>query len=348
MFQDLMIDDLLTKREKKQLVLVDVRSPSEYMDSTIPGSINIPIFDDREREEIGTIYKQIGVSEAKERGLEIVSAKLPSFIKEFQTIPGDKAVFCWRGGMRSRTSATVLDLMGIKAFRLSGGFRAYRKWVVSQLEDFQIQSEAYVLNGYTGTGKTLLLHQLKKEGYSVIDLEGLAGHRGSIFGQIGTRPNNQKMFEALLFEELTQMKDSPFILFEAESRRIGKVVLPDFVDQKKLSGKQIFIDMPLEERVKHILDDYQPWLHQEESIKAFKKIERRIHTPIAAEIGSSLERGDFETAVALLLKHYYDPRYDFSKGNYPKENIKTIKAKNAEEALLALKKFLPDTARTVK
>ncbi|MBM7691342.1 tRNA 2-selenouridine synthase [Peribacillus deserti] len=347
MFQDLHVDDIIALKDKRQLILVDVRSPSEYRESTIPGSINIPLFDDNERKEIGTIYKQIGVSEAKERGLEIVSAKLPAFIKQFSLLEGDKAVFCWRGGMRSKTSATVLDLMGLRTYRIQGGFRSYRKWVLNSLENLEIRPEAYVLNGYTGTGKTKILHQLKNEGYSFIDLEGLAGHRGSIFGQIGLEPKNQKMFDALLVEEVSSMQNSPFVLLEAESRRIGKVFLPDFVFNKKEQGRQIFIDMPVEERVKHILEDYEPWNHQEESIQAFQKIKKRIHTPIAAQIEKDLESGDFESAIALLLINYYDPRYDFTKEHYPKENIQTIKAENADQALEALKEILPPLNHSV-
>ncbi|MDY0395232.1 rhodanese-like domain-containing protein [Virgibacillus halophilus] len=133
MFQDIQLDDLL-EQQKNGHTLVDVRSPGEFAESTIPGSINIPVFDDEERAEVGTLYKQAGQKAAKERGLEIFSAKLPQFIAEFKKISTPMSVFCWRGGMRSKTAATVLDLMGIHANRLSGGIRSYRQWVVSELE----------------------------------------------------------------------------------------------------------------------------------------------------------------------------------------------------------------------
>ncbi|WP_026695759.1 tRNA 2-selenouridine(34) synthase MnmH [Peribacillus kribbensis] len=341
MFQDITVEDFIEFKEKKGFITVDVRSPSEYKDSTIPGSINIPLFDDKERAEIGTIYKQVGVKEAKERGLEIVSAKLPEFIKQFNETKAPKAVFCWRGGMRSRTSATLLDLMGIKTFRIAGGFKEYRKWVVERLENFDLKPEVYVLNGYTGTGKTLMLKKLAEEGYGIVDLEALAGHRGSIFGQIGLEPANQKSFDSLLLNTLTELQDHPFIMFEAESSRIGKVVLPHFVIEKKEQGKQIFIDMPIEERVKHILEDYRPWEHQTESIEAFNKIKRRLHTPIAAEIEKDLEEGEFHSAVELLLIHYYDPRYAFAKEKYPQNKILTIKVQNVDEAVSRIKEILP-------
>jgi tRNA 2-selenouridine synthase len=130
MFQDLTLEELTSLRRKKDLVLIDVRSNSEFEESTIPGSLNIPLFNDAERAEIGTLYKQVSIQAAKERGLEIVSAKLPGFIKQFEQIPGKKAVFCWRGGMRSKTTATVLSLMGIHAYRLTGGYRAYRQSIL--------------------------------------------------------------------------------------------------------------------------------------------------------------------------------------------------------------------------
>lgn len=332
MFQDITINELLEAREQKDVVLVDVRSPSEFKDATIPGSINIPLFDDAERAEVGTIYKQKGNHAAKKRGVEIVSAKLPAFVEEFSRLEGQISVFCWRGGMRSKTSATVLDLMDIHTHRIEGGVRAYRKWVVDTLETIHVKAEAIVLNGYTGVGKTAILHKLEKLGYPVLDLEGIAGHRGSIFGQIGLEPNNQKKFEALLVEDLIRLKDAPFILFEAESKRIGKATLPQFMIDKKEQGIQLFIDMPVEERVRHILEDYSPWEHQAECIEAFRKIKLRLHTPIAAKIDDDLNAGDFSSAVRLLLEHYYDPRYQHTADQYPQNRMIRIKAETAEDA----------------
>ncbi|MFC3885103.1 tRNA 2-selenouridine(34) synthase MnmH [Bacillus songklensis] len=347
MFQDITIDKLLALQDQKELVLIDVRSPSEYKDATIPGSLNIPLFNDEERAEVGTIYKQVGVQAAKDRGLEIVSAKLPDFIKEFKQIDGQKAVFCWRGGMRSKTSATVLDLMGIHTYRLQGGVRAYRQWVVQTLEKLEFKPEAYVLNGYTGSGKTLLLRRLREEGYPVLDFEGMANHRGSIFGQIGLEPNNQKTFDSLLLQEVLRLQQAPFVLFEAESKRVGKAVLPEFIVEKKEQGTQLFIDIPVEERVKHILEDYRPWEHQEECIKAFRKIKSRIHTPIASKIDTDLQSGDFDSAVRLLLEYYYDPRYEYAAKQYPEERRLTIEVQNVDEAMQAIQDILPIPAKQI-
>ncbi|WP_127529452.1 tRNA 2-selenouridine(34) synthase MnmH [Paenibacillus kobensis] len=337
MFQDISLEELHALRNRHELTVIDVRSESEFADSTIPGSVNIPLFTDEERAEVGTLYKQTSIQAAKQRGLEIVSAKLPAFIRQFGEIKGKKAVFCWRGGMRSRTTATVLSLMDIHAYRLVGGFRTYRKWVIETLENCEMPQEAYVLHGHTGTGKTALLKKLSEAGQAVLDLEELAGHRGSIFGEAGLKPRNQKTFEALLLEELLRLKDQPFFFFEAESKRIGRVVLPEFLVKKKLEGTPVQLVLPLEARIQQILHDYEPAVYKEHYIKAFHQVKRRIHTPVAAEIESSLLEDQFENAIRLLLIHYYDPRYTYSEEQYETQSKEVrIEAPSVEEAFVQI------------
>ncbi len=325
------------------MTLIDVRSPAEYEESTIPGSLNIPLFDDGERAEIGTIYNRIGSQAAKERGLEIVSAKLPRFIRSFSQIEGNKTVFCWRGGMRSKTTATVLSLMDIHVSRLNGGYRAYRKWVVDTLESCVFPPAAYIIHGNTGTGKTLVLRALKERGHPVLDLEGMAGHRGSIFGEIGLKGNNQKTFDALLLEEVLGYMREPYVMLEAESKRIGKVIVPEFLMRKREDSVHIFLEMPIASRVRHILNDYHPWEHAEECLNAYRRIQSRIHTPIAAEIETSLKQGEFARAVELLLVYYYDPRYAYTTGQYGMEpgQMRSIRATTVEEAVAAVESMVP-------
>ena len=339
MFQDLTLDELSEMRQKKDLITIDVRSPSEFEDATIPGSMNIPLFNDEERAEIGTLYTQVNVQAAKERGLEIVSAKLPSFIKQFSQIPGNKVVFCWRGGMRSKTTATVLSLMGIHVYRLEGGFRAHRQGVVKALDELVITPSAIVLHGNTGSGKTAILHKLKDKGYPVLDLEAMAGHRGSVFGSIGLQAHNQKKFDALLIDELILTQHSPYVLFEAESKRIGKIVLPDPLIQKKEEGYQIWLEIPIGARVQHILNDYHPWEHYEECLNSFLLIKSRIHTPIAAEIEQCLKSEKFDRAIELLLIHYYDQRYAHSSASNL-ENRSVIKVDSVDEAVSEIEQLL--------
>lgn len=331
-FQDISMENLLELRKKDSVTVIDVRSPSEYKEATIPGSVNIPFFTDEERAEIGTIYKQVNKQSAKERGLEIMSNKLPTFVKEFAKIDGNKTVFCWRGGMRSRTSATVLDLMGVHVSRLTGGYRTYRNWVVAQLETYEMNQNVYVLNGKTGSGKTEILHRLSSDGFPVLDLEGYANHRGSIFGQVGLTPHNQKTFDALLLEDLLRLQDSPFVLFEGESKRIGKVLMPDFLVKKKEQGVQILLEIPIEVRVGQILEEYQPWLHRTECLEAFQKIQRRIHTPISKQIEDDLHAENYANAVHLLLEYYYDPLYSYSTDQYPEAEKITIQADTIDDA----------------
>lgn len=341
MFQDIRIEDMLIRKKNGDLVAVDVRSPSEYRDGTVPGSLNIPLFNDEERAEIGTLYTRVSVQAAKDRGLEIASAKLPALVKEFQSIPGEKGVFCWRGGMRSRTVATVLSLMGIRVYRLEGGYREYRRWTTARLEQLSHRSwPAYVLQGLTGTGKTTILQALQTEGYPVADLEGMAGHRGSIFGAVGLPANNQKTFDALLVERLEALQQSPWIVLEAESRKIGKIEVPEFVMRSKEEGKTILLELPLTERAKHIVEEYQPQIHGEQLLKAYRIIKERIHTPIAKDIELKLLSGRYEEAVMLLLEYYYDPLYRHSDSLY-KEDPVVVKAETVAEALERVREVLP-------
>lgn len=340
MFKDIAIEELL--HTSKTATLIDVRSPKEFADATIPGSVNIPVFTNEERAEVGTIYKQIGKQAAKERGLAIFSAKLPAFIASFQAIDTPMTVFCWRGGMRSKTAATVLDLMGVKATRLRDGVRSYREWVVNTLAKEDFKPELLVLNGYTGSGKTLMLTELKQRGYPVIDLEDMAGHRGSIFGQIGLTPSNQKSFDSQLVNKMIEYQDQPFVFLEGESKRIGKIMLPDFLFIKKEQSKQLFIHVPMEERVLHILDDYQPWKYPVKFSEAFQLIKKRIHTPVAKEIEDDLQAENYHHAVEQLLSYYYDPKYQYTETSYPDEQKQTIKAANVTEAVEKIEAFLAE------
>ncbi|NBJ70930.1 tRNA 2-selenouridine(34) synthase MnmH [Roseburia sp. 1XD42-34] len=329
-------------KEKKKLTLIDVRSPSEFNTATIPSSINIPFFNDEERAKVGTLHKQKSPKIAREQGLKIISAKLPDFVKSFSNIDGEKVVFCWRGGMRSKTTATVLDLMGIDVYRLDGGYRSYRNWVVNKLENLNWNAKALVLNGHTGSGKTTILRRLAKLNYPVLDLEGMANHRGSIFGQIGLQPHNQKTFDALLIEQIDRIKQAPFMLIEGESKRVGRVVLPNFLLTKKAEGTQFIIELPIEERTAEIIKEYEPWKHKDSCLEAFKRIKKRIHTPVAKQIEAELKTGQYEIAVMLLLKYYYDPLYDYTTKQIPDEKKIIIKAKDITEAYLLLREQIDE------
>ena len=340
MHRNITIEELLNLAKQNKITMIDVRSPSEFQNATIPGSINIPFFTDEERAEVGTLYKQVSPEAAQERGLEIVSTKLPAFVQSFKKIEGEKAVFCWRGGMRSKTTATVLELMKIHVLRLEGGFRSYRKWIVDRLDTMDFAPHAYIIDGNTGTGKTAILQGLQQEGFPVIDLEKLANHRGSIFGGIGLEPHNQKVFDALLVQRMEQLKNSSYVLFEGESRRVGKALLPPVIENLKDKGTHIFIKMPMEERIQTILDDYEPWEHQHECMEAFQRIKARIHTPIATEVEQALQNKDYSLVVQRLLEYYYDPRYQHAAEQYPEAQKIIITVQSIEEAKEKIKQIV--------
>lgn len=222
--------------EQWHAVPVDVRSPIEYEESHIPGAVNIPLFTNEERIEIGTLYKQKGNMAARWRAMEIVAPKIPAIleaIKDVQESVGRTIIYCARGGMRSGAVAVFLELAGLEAIRLAGGYKAYRQFILERLPSL-IPNQAIVLHGMTGTGKTELLQKLKKKGYPVLDLEEMAGHRGSLFGEMGIEKegNNQKTFDSLLYEGLKEIKGSAFFIIEAESQRIGKARQPEKLYQK--------------------------------------------------------------------------------------------------------------------
>ncbi|MDM7266187.1 MAG: tRNA 2-selenouridine(34) synthase MnmH [Aquificaceae bacterium] len=247
---DIKPEDIYTLEER---ILVDIRSPSEYEEFHIPGAINIPIFEDEEKRLIGLVYRSEGVEKAKELGYEIAWKKLQSLLERFKKLKRDYknvVVYCWRGGLRSQELCRVLRSMGIEVLRLEGGYRAYREFILRDMERLLEGKTFLVLTGKTGVGKTRLLRRLKEEGYPVIDLEALAQHRGSVFGRVGIKKRiSQKMFDALLYEELKRI-NSDLLIVEDESRVIGNIHIPDSLWNKKEQGFFLEIETSLERRLK--------------------------------------------------------------------------------------------------
>ncbi|OEF99270.1 tRNA 2-selenouridine(34) synthase MnmH [Vulcanibacillus modesticaldus] len=307
-------------QKKDHFLIIDVRSPSEFLDATIPGAINIPLFDDQERAIVGTAYKEQGPDKAKEIGLQIVSPKIPQLIHKIKAaLAGNKIplFFCWRGGMRSKTMATLYDLMFQDAYRLEGGYRAYREYILKQIDEFEIKIPTFVLHGMTGVGKTSILHKLEQMGVTVVDLEGLAGHRGSIFGGIGNvNPVNQKTFDSKIYEIFKQIKKARAIVIEAESKRIGKILVPDNILKAKENGYHILINADINVRIERIIEEYNPEKNKDSISEAITKILKRIPTEHRESITSALERDDFYTIVDIMLNYYYDPRYRHSTTQY--------------------------------
>ncbi|MCM3717052.1 tRNA 2-selenouridine(34) synthase MnmH [Fictibacillus phosphorivorans] len=303
-------------------LLFDVRSPKEYDEYHIPGAKCLSIFSNDERAEIGTIYKQKSKEQAVERGLEIVAPKLPNFYKtiknEMAKYPEKQVViYCARGGMRSKSLVQTMSMLGIDCLQLEGGIRSYRKQIERTLNEYsQKAHEIIVLEGYTGTMKTKFLEKLQEEGYPVINLEKMAGHKGSIFGRIGEEPASQKKFESRLYERLNELKKAPILIIESESKRIGRVIVPDFLLEGKYSGTRIHINIPFGMRVQYICEVYDPQLHKKEIEEAVLKLTNRIPSSIMSEIKEALLKQDYEKVVSFLLENYYDPKYEYAEQKY--------------------------------
>lgn len=307
------LDQALSFRDRGA-VLIDVRTPAEYAEATIPGAINIPIFSNEERAEIGTIYKQTGKQEARSRGIEIVSPRIPEYIQQVRSVAEDSdlpvVVFCWRGGERSRAMATFFDLAGIPARQLVGGHKRFRKHVLNYFEGVE-WGRLLVLRGLTGVGKTVILQRLADDGYPVIDLERLASHRGSAFGSLGLpQQPGQKMFEALLWDQLREIPPEGYALVEGESRHIGRVVLPKTLHRSMQRETSLWLQADMRSRVRCILDDYPA---RDEMRGEFEgpilALKENLGESKINEMLNLLRTGSWEELVRELMISYYDPRY---------------------------------------
>ncbi len=288
----------------KDYTFVDVRTPKEFEEDTVPGAINIPLFENDERALIGTIYKRESKEEAMQKGLEIVKEKLAKFYKEFSKLKQPLIVFCWRGGMRSKSIVQYLKSFDIEAHQLEGGYKAYRAFVREQLTLIKIP-KSVVLYGYTGAGKTELINQLDNG----LDLEGCANHRGSILGDINLKPYKQKKFESLLLKRLQELKNKPFIVIECESRKIGKNTIPEKVFEKiKQPWKTVLLDKSVEERTEISYKNYY-FNNKEEIIDKLKLIKSTLGAKKLDQIIDLFNTNKIKEAIKILLVDYYDGYY---------------------------------------
>ena len=307
------LEQALALRDKGAL-LVDARSPDEYAEASIPGAINVPILDNAERAEVGTLYKQVGKQAARRRGVELVAPKIPGLIEQVAARQSGTSlpaiVFCWRGGMRSLALTQFLELAGIPARQLSGGHKGFRRLVLEFFERGH-WGRLVVLRGLTGVGKTHSLHGLAKQGCPVIDLEGLANHRGSAFGNLGLPPQpTQKMFEALLWDELRRIPGDGYALAEGESRHIGRVALPVTVYRALQTETSIWMTAPLAARVRNILADYPASDRlKEEFTLPIRALKDRLGKETMHRYLQMLAAGHWSELVSELMVNYYDPLY---------------------------------------
>lgn len=339
-------------RQRPDAVYIDVRSPGEFAKGHIPGAHNVPLLDNDERAQVGTVYKHQGPSAAKRLGLALVAPKLPELIERIRTLTGEgtPVIYCWRGGLRSKFVTMMAQFMDIPALRLIGGYKAYRRHVLAFHESPTWNGRFIVLHGNTGVGKTTILQRLAADGYPVLDLEALASHRGSVFGHIGlgSQPS-QPLFEAYLFETVDRLRDKPFLFLEAESRRIGSLLVPKWIMERKETGIHVWLTAELETRVQRIVAEYTPLDPETVRVQwreALASIEKRLERTVRAAIQDALDRYDFATAARLLLVHWYDPRYRHARERYVEQFEATIDAEDLDAAVDALKRLYDRLAAT--
>lgn len=304
-------------------VVLDVRSPSEYQNGHIPGAINLPLFDDQQRAEVGTIYKNSGHDSAVLRGLKFAGEKMTELVVQARnSTQGAKPVLvhCWRGGMRSQSVGWLLKTAGLEPTLLEGGYKAFRSFA---REFFDLPWRLHVVSGLTGAGKTRVLQLLAEAGQQVIDLEGLAEHRGSAFGGIGqaSQPSTEQ-FENDLFQRLSSFDSKQKIWVEDEGNRIGTVVLPNTFYDLMRHSPAVFMDSSTQQRVKNLVVDYGelPASQLEASIQ---KIRKRLGPQQADEAINALRGDDIGRAIEIVLA-YYDKTYLKSANAMPRNDMPSL------------------------
>ncbi len=290
--------------------LIDVRTPAEYASGHIPGAINIPLFSNEERAEVGTLYKRASREKAMLRALDIVGPKMSSLVKQASKIEyTDKlVVHCWRGGMRSSSFAWLMNTVGIPTVTVNGGYKGFRRYAASVIN----QSWSFkVITACTGSGKTELLLKLQELGEQVIDLEGLANHKGSVFGGLGHAPQpTTEQFENDLFWAIKDLDINRTIWVEDESMCIGHVFIPQEFYQRMHFSPLVKVDLSLDQRIERLVKEYALFT-KEELTHAISKITKRLGGDNAKHAVEAIERGDFHEATRILL-WYYDKAYNRS------------------------------------
>lgn len=342
----------------KQYPVIDVRSAGEYDHAHLPGAHSLPLFTDEERKIVGTTYKQQSREAAIKIGLDYFGQKMRKMVEDTESLvvsqesgvrqDGLKTndsrlvlLYCWRGGMRSGAVSWLLDLYGFKVCTLIGGYKKFRNYV---FETFRLPFHFNILGGYTGSGKTELLKTLREKGQTIIDLEDIAKHKGSAFGNIEMPEQpTQEMFENILSCKLRTLSGIPpseggGAWLEDESQRIGHVNIPNDLWAKMRKSPVYFLDIPFEERLKHITEEYG-CLDKQSLIDAIVRIKEKLGGQNAKLAIQLMEEGNTEESFRILLK-YYDKFYFKSLHNREGLNsllhtveCKSVTSENADQLI---------------
>lgn len=325
-------------------LIIDVRSPSEHEDERILGSMNIPLLSDVERAEVGTVFVQQGELLAKRLALKYICPKIPEIV---DTIFAERkhgqavVVHCWRGGLRSEAVASFLSVIGFDCFRLTGGYKAWRKVVIEFLEASHWPFTAVVLQGLTGTGKTDILKELDKLGLNVLDLEELANHRGSAFGGIGQgKQPTQKNFEAAIFDKLKEV-EAGIVFMEAEGRKVGKLNMPKRLLEIIQISPKVLITGSIEARTARLVEAYADRTDESfrlEALESLSRLKERLGGQTTAELAAKFAEGRLADIVECLINQYYDPLYARHIGAAEQYSL-TISGDKPAQAALEIAEF---------
>ncbi|SNR88709.1 tRNA 2-selenouridine synthase [Anaerovirgula multivorans] len=344
------VKDAIYKEEK---LLVDVRSPFEHSEGTIPGAINIPLFNDKERIEVGTLYKKVGVDHAKIKGIEYAATKLSVFYErllELSKTKKDIIIFCARGGLRSSSIVSFFNNLGVEVYQLKNGYKGYRRFILEYFEELNKHHQFIVLHGYTGVGKTEILQKINKRNIAVLDIEMLARNTGSVFGNIGfidSQTINQKNFEAIIVDTLIKSKQRTMIV-ESESKRIGNVSMPNSLYESIIKGKHILLKTTIENRVDRLANDYAYKIpeHDELLIESIMSLKARIGNENVLRYIEYIKNKHYEDVARELVIDYYDPLYQHSIKKYNYDL--TIDYDKIEEAVDVIENFYHTIEKEIK
>ncbi len=293
--------------------IIDARAPAEYAEDHLPNAISLPVLDDDQRAEVGTIYKQVSPFTARKLGAALVARNVANHLQgPLADKPGGwrPLVYCWRGGQRSGSFALILSQVGWRVETINGGYKAWRGLVVKAIYDTPFPCGVVVLDGNTGSAKTEVLNMLPERGVQVIDLEGLANHRGSLFGAMGPQPS-QKAFDCALAMAISRLDPSRPVVIEAESSRVGNVSLPPEIWKAMRAAPRLAIAAPRAARAQYLLRAYADMVA--DPVRLVAVIERLRPAHSAEQIAlwqAQAGAGDFLSLADGLMQRHYDPRYD--------------------------------------
>lgn len=309
--------------------IIDVRSPAEFAEDHVPGAINLPVLDDAERARVGTIYVQQSRFEARRIGAALVARNIAGHLDGvLADRPASYAplIYCWRGGQRSNAFATVLDQVGWRATVLAGGYKTYRRRVTAQLYDRDADLRVVLLDGFTGTAKTDILHRLGAAGTPILDLEGLASHRGSLFGAMPGAPQpSQKMFESRLLSALECLDRSRTVVVEAESSKVGEINLPPGLWKAMADAPRIVVAAPRGARARYLTQAYADIVAEPAALLAtLAKLPPHHGAKRLAEWRELAAAAAFEALADSLIEHHYDPAYQRSARSDSRQTLAVL------------------------